>query len=394
MSLFGLDDATLIERDALWTAREIHQQPVAWGHVRELLEARLDSSEKALAPLLSRKDLRVILTGAGTSAFVGDILTPVLSRCLSLRVESIATTDLVSGPDRFLQRDVPTLLVSFARSGDSPESVAALELAEREIASCHHLIVTCNRAGALCARGQALPNAYVVVLPEQTHDRAFAMTSSFTSMLLCAAGLFGVIPASSVAWSRMSRAAEAMMSWLMDHGRALLGADLGRVVFLGSNELKGLARESALKVLELTDGKVAAIHESSLGIRHGPKSIIDPRTLVVLLMSNEAYARRYDLDLLAELRGDGRAANVIALSATTEGLSSTDGVIPIEGMTACADIELAPVLVIFSQLLALFQSLRLNNRPDHPSATGTVNRVVRGVTIHPWKPEVCDVHRH
>src|SRR5689334_1745552 len=109
MSLFGMNDATLVEKDALWTATEIHQQPAAWRHVRELLDAHREVTERALASLVSRKDLRVILTGAGTSAFVGDILAPVLSRSLSLRVESIATTDLVSGPDRFFQGDVPTL---------------------------------------------------------------------------------------------------------------------------------------------------------------------------------------------------------------------------------------------------------------------------------------------
>jgi tagatose-6-phosphate ketose/aldose isomerase len=132
------------------------------------------------------------------------------------------------------------------------------------------------------------------------------------------------------------------------------------------------------------------MHESSLGFRHGPKSIVDPRTLVVLLMSNDAHTRRYDLDLLTELRSDGRAAKVVALSSTTLGTSSADDVL-VEGMSGCADIELAPVLAVFSQLFALFQSLRLNNRPDNPSASGTVNRVVRGVTIHPWRREAPDV---
>lgn len=391
MSLFGSSDVELVERDALWTAREIHQQPAVWGHVRELLDAHRGSSDAFLAPLFAKKDLRVILTGAGTSAFAGEILAPALARKLGSRVEPIATTDLVAGPDRFLRRGAPTLLVSFARSGNSPESVAAVDLAEQEVESCHHLILTCNRAGALHARGEALANAHVVLLPEQANDRGFAMTSSFTSMLLCAAGLFGVIPASSGAWDRMAHAAGALMSWALDHRAALLDADFARVVFLGSNELKGLARESALKLLELTDGKVVATHESPLGFRHGPKTILDARTLVVFFMSNDSHARRYDMDLLAELRSEGRAAKVIALSATTAGMGPADDVIPVEGMAGSADIELAPVFVVFSQLFALFQSLRLGNRPDNPSASGTVSRVVRGVTIHPWNRGTSDV---
>lgn len=391
MTLFGMDDATLAARDAVWTAREIAQQPAVWARVRDLVDASREPTEAFLAPLLGSRDVRIVLTGAGTSGFAGRILAPALSRRLAQGVEAIPTTDIVSGPDRCFRRDVPALLVSFARSGNSPESVAAVELAEQEIASCHHLILTCNQAGALCLRGQTMRNAHVVVLPEETDDRGFAMTSSFTSMLLCAAGLFGVIPASSGAWDRMSRAAAALMAWSIDRGGALLGGGFSRVVFLGSNELSGLAEESALKLLELTDGKVVAVHESPLGFRHGPKTIIDASTLVVFLTSNEAYPRRYDLDLLAELRADGRAAKVVALSATTEGLASTEGVIPVEGMSGCPDIELAPVYAVFSQLFALFQSLRAGNRPDHPNASGTVNRVVQGVTIHPYERETAGV---
>jgi tagatose-6-phosphate ketose/aldose isomerase len=389
MSLFGMSDAALVEKDAHWTAREIRQQPVVWQKVRELVRA--SSGGAFLTPLLARKDLRVILTGAGTSSFAGDILAPALSRALSVRVEPIATTDLVASPDRLLPRDMPALLVSFARSGDSPESVAAVDLAEQEIRERHHLILTCNPEGALCQRGRAMPNAHVVLLPEEVNDRAFAMTSSFTSMLLCAAGLFGLLPASSGAWDRMSRGAEALMTHLQEHGSALLGGDFARVVFLGSGELTGLARESALKLLELTDGKIVAVHDSPLGFRHGPKSIVDGRTLVVFLLSNDTHARRYELDLWNELRADARAARVVALSASTDGVGSGDDVLPIEGMAGVQSIELAPVLAVFSQLFALSQSLRLGVRPDHPSASGTVNRVVRGVTIHPYPRASADV---
>jgi tagatose-6-phosphate ketose/aldose isomerase len=107
---------------------------------------------------------------------------------------------------------------------------------------------------------------------------------------------------------------------------------------------------------------VVALHESPLGFRHGPKAIVDGQTLVVILMSNDAHARRYDLDLWNELRSDGRAARVVALSAATDGA-----------------------------LTGEFQSLRVGGRPDHPCASGTVNRVVRGVTIHPWRPAITDV---
>ena len=87
---------------------------------------------------------------------------------------------------------MPTLLVSFARSGNSPESMAAVALAEQGVADCHHLIFTCNAEGALYAEGKRLRKAHVVLLPEETNDRGFAMTSSFPGMMLAASLAFDV----------------------------------------------------------------------------------------------------------------------------------------------------------------------------------------------------------
>src|SRR5271156_1440390 len=119
-----LDETTLSRAGALWTAREIAQQPASWLRTQDVIGGHTTSIGRFLAPLLARTDLRIILTGAGSSAFIGECLAPLLLSRLGRRVEAIATTDLLSGPTQYLQRDVPTLLVSFGRSGSSPESVA------------------------------------------------------------------------------------------------------------------------------------------------------------------------------------------------------------------------------------------------------------------------------
>ena len=136
------------------------------------------------------------------------------------------------------------------------------------------------------------------------------MTSSFTTMLLVAARLFGVHRACAVrapARTRIRRGA--------DVARELVDAGFDRIVYLGGNALHGLAREAALKMLELTDGQVVAMHETPLGFRHGPKTIVNESTLVVMFISNDPLVRAYDLDLLRELRGDGRARRVFAIGA-------------------------------------------------------------------------------
>ena len=382
MTLFDIDMSEWVDRGGAWTAREIAQQPQVWARVGELLAgAAAQAIAGTLRELLARPDLRIVLTGAGTSAFIGECLAPTLSRHARRRVEAIPTTDLVSGPRHWFQRDVPTLLVSFARSGSSPESVAALALADQFVDDCHHLVLTCNPDGALCVRARAHPRGLVLVLPEASHDRGFAMTSSFTSLLLAAASLFGVADGAPAALARLGASARDTLARGLPLARALVAQGFERVVYLGSNEFKGLAREGALKLLELTDGAIVGGFDSPLGFRHGPKTIVDARTLVVLFVSNDAYTRRYDLDLLRELRADARAGRVLAIAAQGDGLTGDDLLVP--GLADATDLECALPHAAFFQLFALLQSMAHGLTPDNPSVSGTVTRVVHGVTIYP-----------
>lgn len=379
MTLLHLDPTDLDHRGAAHTAREIAHQPAVWQMVHEQLQAERPALDAFLAPLLALPQLRIVLTGAGSSAFIGQCIAPALLRHLSpragIRVEAVATTDIVSGPEQCLQPGVPTLLVSFARSGNSPESLAAVELADGFIKTCHHLIVTCAADGMLNRRLAGKANAHVLLLPDETHDRAFAMTSSFTGMLLAAAWAFGLALGTVTA---LAQAAQSLADRETDRLYTLTDTPFERVVFLGSNTLLGLAREAALKLLELTDGKLIAMADSTLGFRHGPKTFLNDRTLVVIFLSNDPYTRRYDLDLLHELRREGRA-RVLALG-TEKGSHADD--VQLALPASAPDLALAPVALVFAQCLALLASLQLGITPDNPSASGTVTRVVSGVTIH------------
>ncbi|MES2349981.1 MAG: SIS domain-containing protein [Pseudomonadota bacterium] len=377
--ILGIDTARLDEAGAGLTAREIAQQPAVWPQIDALLASRRAALDAFLAPLLARTGLRIVLTGAGTSAFLGECLAPAMLG-KGWRAEAVPTTDLVSGPQRFLQAATPTLLVSFARSGSSPESLAAVTLSDQLVGEVYHLIITCNADGELYRMARARGNAFAILLPDATHDRGFAMTTSFTSMLLAAALAFGVLAPGAAAAS--SAAADGLLASALPLLQSLVERRFKRVVYLGSNELLGLAREASLKLLELTDGQVVALFDSPLGFRHGPKTIVDADTLVVVLLSNDAHARRYDLDLLRELRNDGRAGRVLALSGRAEPEPGA-AVVTLQGMEDAGELALALPYILFCQSFALLQSLALGLRPDTPSVSGTVNRVVRGVTIYP-----------
>ena len=386
MQYFTLSDSQLEQAGAGWTSKEIVQQPQVWQQVQAMLSQGSTAIDAFLSPLLDKQRLRIVLTGAGTSAFIGECLAPAMSQQLGRWVEAVSTTDLVARPEGYLYRDIPTLLVSFARSGNSPESVAAIDICQQFVADCHHLVVTCNREGSLALRCGAMPNANVIVLPDETNDKGFAMTSSFSSMLLAAAMSFRLLPREAAPVAAIAQAANKAMHDAQPLLSALAQGRFERVIYLGSGVFKGLAREAALKMLELTDGKVIATSDTSLGFRHGPKTIVNRHTLVVLMISNDSDTRRYDLDILKELRNDGVAGRIVVLFAIGEATTHHPDHLLIDGMADAGDLALCLPFVIFAQSLALMQSIQLGITPDNPNAAGTVNRVVQGVTIYPAKP--------
>jgi tagatose-6-phosphate ketose/aldose isomerase len=364
------------------TAREIAQQPGVWRETEQVVASRREDVDAFLRPLMDRPDLRIILTGAGTSAFAGEILAPALSRRTGRRVDAVATTDIVSNPREYFANDGPTLLVSFARSGNSPESVAATELADHLLPRCYHLILTCDRDGRLYEKHADEEGSFVLLMPEATNDQGFAMTSSFTSMMLAAWVILGRVGNAGDLAGRLSTAAEKLLDAREEDLRTLASSGYQRVVFLGSGPLRGLAHESSLKLLELTAGGVVTYFESPLGFRHGPKSILDDKTLAVLYVSGDEHTRKYDLDLLEELKNSMPSENVIAVSAQELG-AEDPGFWLVEGVDGVDDAMLALPFVLVAQLLGIFFSLELGYTPDNPFPNREVNRVVQGVSIHP-----------
>ncbi len=372
------DTLTMTKTDeaGCWTAREIRQQPETLRATQAGLVIDAKGIADFIAPLIASPDTRIILTGAGTSAFIGQSLAPCLSHRLGRVVEAIATTDIVSAPHLYLRGDIPTLLVSFGRSGNSPESLAAVELVDRVVKVAHHLIITCNPDGKLAARAGA--RAKVVTLPEATHDRAFAMTSSFSAMTLAALSILGGIDQMSGRITKIARSVAGVLDSADPVVTDFASKHFERVVYLGSGVFAGLAREAALKLMELSDGAIVTGYDTALGFRHGPKTIINDRTLVVVFISNDPLTGRYDRDILRELIADENCGAVVAVSTREE----TATTIVAAGMDDADDCDLLFPYVVPAQLLGLRVSQALGLTPDQPNRNGTVNRVVQGVHIH------------
>lgn len=363
------------------TADEIAQQPALWDALATLLDGAREGIDGFLGDWLRDGRHRVILTGAGSSGFVAEMVADTLDAQWPAEVRAIHTTSLLTHPALYLSPDRPTLLVSFARSGSSPESVAAVELVRERVPQSRFFDITCNADGELARRGRDRADTFTLLMPPASCDRAFAMTSSLTCMLLSALAVFDAAP-----WPQRTQrlrtlatlGQQALSNW--DGAvESLAQSPYSRVIYLGSGPLEALARECALKLLELTAGRVPALANTPLGFRHGPKSLLDPHTLVVVMRSIEPVARRYEQDLLDELRRDGIAGRVLSVGPGTDAAMPGDWVLDVPTMP---DAWLAPLWLTVAQRYALHRSAGMGLTPDNPFPDGTVNRVVQGVTIH------------
>ncbi|SDH47401.1 tagatose-6-phosphate ketose/aldose isomerase [Dyadobacter soli] len=364
------------------TRREIWSQPALWEEVYHLISGQSAAITDFLKPVLQKEDLRVILTGAGTSGFIGIAAQETLQQIWRRPVQAVATTEIVTQPGAVFIRPVPTLLISFARSGDSPESMETVRLADASCDEVYHLIVTCNGQGSLAVTAGSNPEkCFCIVLPEASNDKSLAMTSSFTCMLLSVL-LVANIESLEREFPKVQRVVEQgklilESQFLLEN---LVMKDFERVVFLGSGEMLGIARECHLKLLELTDGKQVCMSDSFLGFRHGPRVFVNENTLIVYLFSRNPHVMRYERDLAWEIARDARAIESLQIGGVEElALPHSSHIAPdIDPENAYQTV--AATLV--GQLLGYYSALHAGTNPDNPSASGSISRVVQGVNIY------------
>lgn len=379
----------LLELGAEITTREIYQQPDVWREAFEFYQAKREEIAAFLQEIADKHDyIKVILTGAGTSAYVGDTLLPYFKEVYDERkwnFNAIATTDIVANPATYLKKDVATVLVSFARSGNSPESVATVDLAKYLVDELYQVTITCAADGKLALQAHGDDRNLLLLQPAVSNDAGFAMTSSFTSMMLTALLVFD--PTEFAVKSERFEVVFSLARKVLDKAedvKELVDLDFNRVIYLGAGPFFGLAHEAQLKILELTAGQVATMYESPVGFRHGPKSLINDNTVVLVFGTTTDYTRKYDLDLVREVAGDQIARRVVLLSDQAFGLENVK-----EVALGCGgvlnDIYRVFPYIVYAQLFALLTSLKVENKPDTPSPTGTVNRVVQGVIIHEYQ---------
>lgn len=386
--IFSKTEEVLAKESATFTATEIHQQPATWRKTIAQIKNEKNAIQAFINQVIGQSDYDIVLSGAGTSEFVGNTLFSYINKLTNYKCKSYGTTDIVATPENYLSRSKPTLLVSFGRSGNSPESIGAVDAAESVCDNLYHLFITCNKNGALSKRADVEKNCYAINLTDETHDQSFAMTSSFSNMYLACLLCFDLNNLDAYA-KEMENVIAVCEKFLNEEFTVIenfvKSYDFSRIVYLGANALKGIAQESALKMLELTAGKVATMYDTPLGFRHGPKSIINDQTLTVVYLSDDEYSYRYELDLIKEMSAQRKGNKIMAIMnkdhAEVEAL--VDVAYKFKGEDH-NNVLLGFDFITVAQILALYKSLSYGITPDNPCPSGEVNRVVKGVTLYPY----------
>jgi tagatose-6-phosphate ketose/aldose isomerase len=383
-NLLSLISSTAVNKTGTFTSAEIEQQPKTWKTCWDKIRAEKEDILNFLNEPLALDDLTIVLTGAGSSAYIGDTASSVWLETFSKNAQAIPTTDLVTHFEQRISIQKPLLLISFARSGNSPESKATVDIANKRCSQVFHLIITCNPDGKLAQLSDE-ENTYVFWLPE-AEDKSLAMTNSFTSMALAAI----LIPK---LFSGDSNHLEEEVHKLAEYGHKIISEnlellfnvsqiDFSRIIFLGSGSLWGIAKESQLKVQELTNGEIIGKYDTYLGFRHGPKSIINDETLLVYLFSNNAEIQPYETDLMRQIAQHDIDLTTLAISETEFQIDGADHILTLNDSQELEEAFWSIVCTLPAQIIGFYKSLALNYNPDNPSPDGTISRVVEGVRIY------------
>jgi tagatose-6-phosphate ketose/aldose isomerase len=389
--LLQLPENQKAERGLSHTPAEIAQQPATWQSTFNIFQQRRAEIKEFFSKAgmrITNGGLRpsVFLIGAGTSDYVGQSLVYLLRRTWQCEVTAIPSTDLLTHADNMILPHRRYLWVSFSRSGDSPEGVAVLQKALENRPDISHVIVSCNANGRMLRETTGQPNVLGISLGDAVNDRGLAMTSSFTNMVI-----FG----QCLAHAEDHGLYEEILSQLVQTGQSFLPlaaecaakvaiTPFTKACMVGSGTLRAVARESALKLLELTAGKTATMSESALGLRHGPMAALDKDTLFVSFLSGDKRVQKFETDLLQEIADKKlvRSRIVVAGQALPSAKSLVEHYLASNTTLTATDDYRPPVDVMFGQLLGLFFSLQWGLRPDSPSPNGAISRVVQNVNIH------------
>ena len=364
-----------------YTPGEIFQQPWTWWNTFQRVSAARDELSDFLAEAgLFDNDPpnrpTIIFSGAGTSDYVGKSVWPLLQKNLQTEVKNIPSTDTTISPGHRLLQHQNYLIIHIARSGNSPESEATINYYLRAMPdNVKHIVITCNAKGTLAHYGREHPDkCFTLVLDESTDDEGLAMTSSCTSMEIESLALAHINDMGNYQniVTQLCIAGEHLLDKHADSLYSVVEKNpIERGFYLGTDNHEGTATECALKMQELTQGRLITKPETFLAFRHGPISAVGKNSVVVYFLDSDPLKRSYEIDVIEKVTNECQSAESILVCDRSPDELKNLGLVILDfdpdSKLSISDEYRAPLYTIVGQMLGLFASVNLGMSPDRPS---------------------------
>ncbi len=334
-----------------YTLAEILSQPTIWS---DTLEVMRNQSESLSSFWGQGQFQQVIFTGCGSTYYLAQFGAALLRSQARIPAHAYPASELALFPEACFDPEVNTLLVAVSRSGETTETLGAVRLFRARYRG-RVLAVTCYSESALAAEADRL------IAIDSAREQSVAQTRSFSSMALAAQAIAGVFAGQAHDLSPLPAVARRLLNDYQNLA-CELGEDgrIERFFFLGSNVLYGLACEAMLKMKEMSLSYSEAYH--MLEFRHGPMSMVNERTLVAGLLSDQAGAQ--ETAVLRDMRA--RGARILAIGEAPAGdVASLGQVVALQTGLPLVTRAIAYLPVL--QLLAYYRAMFNRQNPDQPA---------------------------
>ncbi len=333
------------------TLAEILSQPQIWPDALAAAGAKADTLTRFWQ---EQRFAQVIFTGCGSTFYLAHLGAVLLQSQAGIPARAFPGSELTLFPESCFDASANTLLIAVSRSGETTETIAAVDLFRRRYKG--KVLVVTNTSESRLARA-----ADEVVAIDSAREQSVAQTRSFSSMAIVVQALAGLFAGRPHDLSELPAVAGRL---LRDYGPLAqkLGEDprIERFFFLGSNALYGLACEAMLKMKEMSLSYSEAYH--MLEFRHGPMSMVNERTLVTGLLSDSAYP--HEAAVLREMSERGARVLAIAEEPDSQLAAFSETVALRTGLPLYARlIAYLPAL----QLMAYYRAIFNSQDPDQPA---------------------------
>jgi len=344
------------------TYREIMGQFSSW---EATLNGVLNQGQRLKRFLREGEFEEVIFTGCGSSYYLSLAAAATFQAITGVRSSALPASEIFLYPERSLVQEGGILLVAVSRSGETTETLQAVETF-KERGGEKVLAISCYEESAL------VKGASLSLVAKEAREKSVVQTGSFSSMFIIAQ-LIAVMAAGG-GYQTELRALPAHGARVMEESHPFIRRTAEeerytRFFFLGSGGYYGLACEASLKMKEMSLSPAEPFH--SLEFRHGPKSMLSEKSLVIALLSDSAM--RYELPLLAELKGYGCQIVALAERGNKEELGGVDYVIPLH--SGLSELIRGLLFMPPLQLLGYYRAMAKGLNPDRPVHLESVVRL-------------------